>query len=150
MILRISSKSRSLFTSTASITNDMSLMMILGNKYSKFISFIINSLFANSNVNFKYTILPVTWYNESQYITDTLKMATSGYSFLLPSIAAGLSQKDLMNIKNLENTVLQLKDILIPLDSSYTQSTGEVGRPRLSVDEKSPKTLQNEESLDKN
>jgi hypothetical protein len=98
----------------------MSLMMILGNKYSKFISFIINSLFANSNVNFKYTILPVTWYNESQYITDTLKMATSGYSFLLPSIAAGLSQKDLMNIKNLENTVLQLKDILIPLDSSYT------------------------------
>lgn len=133
-----------------SITNDMSLMMILGNKYSKFISFIINSLFANSNVNFKYTILPVTWYNESQYITDTLKMATSGYSFLLPSIAAGLSQKDLMNIKNLENTVLQLKDILIPLDSSYTQSTGEVGRPKLSVEEKSPKTLQNEESLDKN
>ena len=135
---------------STSITNDMSLMMILGNKYSKFISFIINTLFANSNVNFKYTILPVSWYNESQYITDTLKMATSGYSFLLPSIAAGLSQKDLMNIKNLENTVLQLKNILIPLDSSYTQSTGEVGRPKLSVEEKSPKTLQNEESLDRN
>ena len=135
---------------STSITNDMSLMMILGNKYGKFISYIINNLFANSNVNFKYTILPVSWYNASDYITDTLKMASSGYSFLLPSIAAGLSQKDLMNVKNLENTVLQLKDILIPLDSSYTQSSGEVGRPALSVDEKSPKTLQNEESLDKN
>ena len=39
---------------STSITNDMSLMMILGNKYSKFISYIINSLFANSNINFKY------------------------------------------------------------------------------------------------
>lgn len=134
---------------STSITNDMSLMMILGNKYSKFLSFILNSLFANTNVNFKYTILPVSWYNEKDYITSTLKMASSGYSFLLPAIAAGLSQKDLMNIKTLENTVLDLKNKLIPLDSSYTQSTGEVGRPRLSVDEKAPKTLQNEESLDK-
>ena len=135
---------------STSITNDMSLMMILGNKYSKFISYIINSLFANSNINFKYIILPVTWYNMSDYITDTLKMASSGYSFLLPSIAAGLNQKDLMNIKNLENAVLGLKEILIPLGSSYTQSNGEAGRPALSVDKKSPKTLQNEESLDKN
>lgn len=134
---------------STSITNDMSLMMILGNKYSKFISYIINSLFANSNVNFKYTLLPVSWYNMFDYITNTLKMASSGYSFLLPTIAAGLSQKDLMNVKTLENEVLKLGDLLIPLESSYTQSGNEVGRPKLSVDQKSPKTLQNEESLDK-
>lgn len=134
---------------STSITNDMSLMMILGNKYSKFISYIINSLFANSNVNFKYTVLPVSWYNMFDYITNTLKMASSGYSFLLPTIAAGLSQKDLMNVKTLENEVLKLGDLLIPLESSYTQSGNEVGRPKLSVDQKSPKTLQNEESLDK-
>ena len=97
----------------------MSLMMILGNKYSRFISYIINSLFANSNVNFKYTILPVTWYNMFDYVTNTLKMATSGYSFLLPTIAAGLSQKDLMNVKNLETEVLKLHELLIPLESSY-------------------------------
>ena len=133
---------------STSITNDMSLMMILGNKYSKFISYIINSLFANSNVNFKYTVLPVSWYNMFDYITNTLKMASSGYSFLLPTIAAGLSQKDLMNVKTLENEVLKLGELLIPLESSYTQS-GDVGRPKLSVDQKSPKTLQNEESLDK-
>lgn len=133
-----------------SITNDMSLMMILANKFSHFVTYIINFLFANTNINFKYSILPITWYNVSQYITDTLKLAQSGYSFLLPSIAAGISQKDLVNLKKLENDVLNLEDLLIPLSSSYTQSssTGEVGRPKLAEEDKSPKTIQNEESLD--
>ena len=77
-------------------------------------------------------------------------MATNGYSYLLPALAAGLSQKDLVNVKKLENTLLDLRNQLIPLQTSYTESgAGEVGRPKLSVDEKSPKTLQNEESLDK-
>lgn len=134
---------------STSITNDMSMMMILGNKYGKFLSYIINSLFANTNINFKYTILPISWYNEKDYITNTLKMAASGYSFLLPSLAAGLSQKDLVNVKKLENTLLDLKNLLIPLDSSYTQTGNPVGRPKLSEEEKSPKTIQNEESLDK-
>ena len=131
---------------STSITNDMSLMMILANKYSRFLTFIINFLFANANINFKYEILPVSWYNVSDYIKDTLKLAQSGYSFLLPAVAIGISQRDLINLKNLENDTLKLQDILIPLESSYTQS-GEVGRPPLSTEEKSPKTLQNEESL---
>ena len=122
-------------------------MMILANKYSHFLSYIINSLFANSNINFKYTVLPISWYNVTQYITDTLKLAQSGYSILLPAIAADLSQKDLINIKELENEALKLTEILKPLSSSYTQS-GEVGRPKLPLDEKSPKTIQNEESID--
>ena len=133
---------------STSITNDMSLMMVLANKYSRFLTFILNFLFANANVTFKYEILPVSWYNVSDYIKDTLKLAQSGYSFLLPAIAAGLSQRDLVNLKSLENDALKLEEILIPLASSYTQSgTGEVGRPKLSTEEKSPKTLQNEESL---
>lgn len=132
---------------STSITNDMAMMMVLANKYSRFLTFIINFLFANANITFKYEILPVSWYNVSDYIKDTLKLAQSGYSFLLPAIAAGLTQKDLMNIKKLENDVLKLPELLIPLASSYTQDTGEVGRPKLSTEEKSPKTLQNEESL---
>ena len=133
-----------------SLTNDMALMMVLADKYSHFVTFIINFLFANSNINFKYTILPVSWYNVTQYITDTFKLAQSGYSFLLPAIAAGTSQKDLMNLKTLENKVLDLASVLLPLQSAYTQSSGEVGRPRLPAEEKSPKTIQNEESLDNN
>jgi len=129
---------------STSITNDMSLMMILAHKYSRFLTFIINFLFSNTNVSFKYEILPVSWYNVSEYIKDTLKLAQSGYSFLLPAIAAGVSQRDLINLKNLENDALKLEEILIPLASSYTQSgngEGEVGRPSLPVEEKSPKTL---------
>ena len=133
-----------------SITNDMALMMILANKYSRFTTFILNYLFANSNINFKYEILPVSWYNVTQYITDTFKLAQSGYSFLLPAIAAGLSQKDIINVKKLENTGLDMSKLLIPLESAYTQSANPVGRPSLPLEEKSQKTIQNEESLDNN
>ena len=132
-----------------SITNDMALMMILAFKYSKFLTFILNSLYANSNISFKYEILPVSWYNVTQVITDSLKMAQYGYSYIIPAVALGLSQKDLVNIKNLENDVLDLSSILIPLQSSHTESLNPVGRPKKALDDKSPKTLQNEESLDK-
>lgn len=131
-----------------SIKNDMALMMVLARKYARFISFIVNNLYANTSISFRYDILPVTWYNDSEYIADTLKLAQSGYSFLLPCIAAGLSQKDLVNLKHLENDALGLTELLIPLASSYTQSSNEVGAPEKKLEEKAPKTLQNEESLD--
>lgn len=130
-----------------SIRNDMALMMVLGTKYSRFISYIINTLFANSNITFKYSILPITYYNQSDYIKDTFKLAQSGYSFLLPALACGLSQRELSNIKDLENDLLELHDKLLPLSSAYTQS-GEVGRPRLANEDKALKTIQNEQSLD--
>lgn len=75
-------------------------------------------------------------------------MANSGYSFLMPAIAMGISQKDLLNIKDVENEMLELGDKLIPLSTSYTQS-GKVGAPKKDNSEKSEKTEQNQESLDK-
>lgn len=133
-----------------SIRNDIALMMILGNKYSRFLTFIINTLFANSNITFKYTLLPISYYDVSDYITDSFKLAQSGYSFLLPSLALGITQKDLLNLKNLENDALDLLTKLVPLSSAYTQGTGQVGRPELPADQKSQKTIQNEQSLDNN
>lgn len=134
-----------------SIKNDTALMMVLGNKYSTFITNLVNKLYSNTNVNFKYTIFPITYYNESTYITDTFKLAQSGYSFIMPALALGMSQRDLSNIKDLENNLLELGDKLKPLNSAYTQSSNsnEVGAPQKKAEEKSPKTLQNEESLDK-
>lgn len=133
-----------------SIKNDIALMMILGNKYSRFLTFIVNTLFANSNITFKYTLLPISYYDVSDYITDSFKLAQSGYSFLLPSLALGITQKDLLNLKNLENDALDLLTKLVPLSSAYTQGTGQVGRPELPADQKSQKTIQNEQSLDNN
>ena len=40
----------------------------------------------------------------------------------MPAVALGLSQKDLGNLKDLENTVLMLGEKLIPPTTSYTQS----------------------------
>ena len=80
-----------------------------------------------------------------------MKLAQSGYSFLLPSIAIGIDQRELLGIKELENDVLELRDKLIPLASSYTESasTGEPGRPTKTTEQKSPSTIVKEESIDK-
>jgi hypothetical protein len=60
---------------------------------------------------------------------------------LIPSLALGITQKDLVNLKDLENKSLKLLEKLIPLSSAYTQGSGEVGRPALSNEEKSDKTI---------
>jgi hypothetical protein len=83
-------------------------MMVLGNKYSNFISFLLNDKYGNSSISFKYSILDITYYNESTYISDALKLAQNGYSYILPALAMGISQRDLINIKEIENNVYKL------------------------------------------
>ena len=131
-----------------SINNDMALMMTFARKLDRLMTFIINDKFGNSNITFKYTILPITFYNEQKYCDTALKMANSGYSFILPALAMGISQKELGNIKDLENDVLGLKEKLIPLSTAYTESGNSPGRPELPAQEKSAKTIANEKSLD--
>ncbi len=131
-----------------SINNDMALMMTFARKLDRLMTFIINNKFGNSNISFKYTILPITFYNERKYGEEALKMANSGYSFILPALAMDLSQRELGNIKDLENDVLDLKNKLIPLSTSYTESGNSPGRPELNPEEKSEKTIANEKSLD--
>ena len=131
------------------IINDISLMMILANKYSRFVTRVINSLFGNSNISFKYTILPVSLYNQTDFVTDSFKLAQSGYSYLLPAVAMGLSQREIINVKDLENDVLKLQEKFIPLSSAYTQSNGEVGAPEKKLEDKSEKTIKNEDAIDR-
>ncbi len=133
-----------------SIKKDICVMMILANKYARFFTYIINSLFANSNVSFKYLILPVSIYNQSEYITEIYKLAQGGYSFLHVAAAAGINQLELTSLKSLENDVLKLQEVLVPLSSSYTESpaSGEVGRPKKPLEEKAAKTIQNEDAID--
>lgn len=158
-----------------SLNNDLALMMYLANKFSRFITNSLNDAFANSNISFKYTILPITYYNATDFADATFKLVGSGYSALMPALAYGLSQKDLVNLKDLENDVLKLGDKLKPLQTSYTQTGSdskeedgdseneeetskkkpintdidEGGRPKKKEDEKADKTHKNEESLDK-
>lgn len=137
-------------TLESSLKNDLALVMNIADKFSVFITNTINNLFANSNISFKYTILPITYYNQEKYIEMVFKLANSGYSILLPSIAAGIGQNDIQGIKTLENDILKLNELLIPLSSAYTQSSNNdgAGRPKLDDEEKSDKTIANEKSLD--
>ena len=157
----------------ASLRNDLAFMMILGNKFATYITNLLNRKFSNSNVTFKYTILPITYHNYDKFADTSFKLVGSGYSFLMPALAVGLSQKDLGNLKDLENHLLKLGEKLIPPSTSYTQNgdgssngedsdekgkTGEPvktdidqgGRPSKEEGEKADTTLEKEKSLDKN
>lgn len=136
-------------TLDASIKNDIALMMYLANKFSRFITNSINRIYGNTNITFKYQILPVSIHNMDKFVDQSFKLSGSGYSYLLPAVALGLSQRDIVNLKELENDVLKLGEKLIPLSSSYTQSSdNSTGRPKLDDSEKAEKTIKNEESLD--
>ena len=139
-------------TTETSIKFDIAIMMYLANKFSNFITNLINQKFANSNINFKYTILPISYQNEAKYVDSAYKLAGSGYSLIVPAIAQGFTQKDLINLKDLENDALKLVDKLIPPRTSFNSgSAGEEvgGRPTKEVDEKKEQTLRNEESIEK-
>ena len=60
-------------------------------------------------------ILPISYYDTSDYIKDTFKLAQSGYSYLIPSLAIGITQKDLVNLKDLENKSLKMLEKLIKM-----------------------------------
>lgn len=135
-----------------SIKNDIGFMSLLTNRYELFVENLINRLVGGTAVYFKYMILPVTRFNDDKYIETTFKLASSGYSYLLPAIASGVSQGDLICLKDLENELLKLGEKLIPLQSAFTHSAAdakEAGAPEKEEDEKSEKTKQNEEALDK-
>lgn len=140
-------------TLETSIKFDTAIMMYLANKYARFITNVINDNFANTNINFKYTILPITYFNEAKYIDSGYKLATAGYSLLVPALAQGFTQRDLVNIKDLENEVLGLTSKLIAPATSFTgggaATDTEGGRPQLEVEERSDKTLENQASIEK-
>lgn len=150
-----------LFSSTSnlaleySLKNDMALMLILAKKYSLFVTNVVNSLYSNSNISFKYTILPITHYNDEKFLDMSFKLASSGYSLLLPALSLGVSQRDIVNIKDLENDLLKLTTRLQPPQSAYTQSgkqsteEGKGGAPEKDPTEKSEKTEKNKEALEK-
>ena len=143
-----------------SIQNDMALMMYLAGSYSIWLSYVLNQHFGDNKINFTAKILPVSYYNNDEYISKTLDMAQYGYSFLVPSVALGLNQSEITDIKRLEIELLKLDVELIPLQSSHTQSdggssnkdeesaTGEKPNNEKDQDKKSDRTLENEQSKD--
>ena len=127
--------------------------------------------------NFKFYMLETTQYNYKEMAKLYKEQAQMGYSKMLPQVALGHSQSFILNTAHFENNVLQLSKIMIPLLLSSTMSgedlqnlgnsnkekqantqskteekivtteTKEVGRPAKSDEEKSDKTIANQESM---
>lgn len=106
----------------ASLKNDLAIMMILGRKYSKFFTYVINTKLSTKKVNFSFTILPISHYNAEDYSTRSKDLGAFGYSFLTPVLPMGINQTNLLDLKNLEIDLLKLDKALVPYQSAYTQS----------------------------
>lgn len=120
--------SKELFSATTdaglqfSLNNDLSMMMILGRGFAHFFTALLNNKFGNRKISFKLLILPVSFYNVEEYVSKAKDLAAFGYSFLTPLTATGIDQTNLSDLKALENDVLDLIEVLKPLQSAYTQS----------------------------
>ena len=133
----------------ASTRRDLAFCMVFANKFAAVITKVINKVFGNSSLSFTYIFLPISYQNQYDYIDKSLSLANGGYSLFAPSIAMGIDQKDLVELKQLENT-LGLTELLKPLNSAFQQSQGsnddntdERGAPELPLDQKSDKTITN-------
>lgn len=137
-----------------SINNDISLMMTFANSFANLYQRILNRKFGNKKLEFSFQILPISEYNKSEYLNDVYKTASNGYSLSLPYIVNGISQRDFEHLKNLENNLLNLPDILIPFKSSFNSGDKEEGvgsdkdksiggAPEKELEDKSPKTIKN-------
>ena len=137
----------------SSIQKDTAIMMVLANMFATWVSKVINDLYGNSRISFKYTIFPITEHNRSDFIDESFKLASSGFSFLLPALSLGLTQKDIVNLKTLESNVMGLNDLLQPLQSSYTQSANsddKGGAPTKEAVDKAPSTIETQKAKENN
>ena len=146
-----------------SIQNDIALMMFLANNFSIWLKNVINSKFADNHITFGVEILPVGQYNVKDYQSQALNAAQYGYSFMIPSLAMGLEQNQLLDLKTVETKLLKMEEVLKPLQSSHTASgkDGQSSSSKLTEaeqekkekegnekpeEERSEKTIKNRES----
>ena len=108
---------------------------------------------------FKFYMLTTTQYNYKELAKLYKEQAQVGYSKMLAQIALGHSQSSILNAAHFENEVLHLSELMLPPMQSSTMNAeslqalgnnntgnGKTGRPKKDDDQKSEKTILNEES----
>lgn len=151
-----------------SVANDEASMYNLLLQFEGFMNDLLDISY-NKNpkkLRLKVSMLTTTIYNYKDMAKLYKEQATLGYSKLLPQIALGQSQSSILATAYFENEVLKLADLMIPLQSSNTQSgkaedtskkessnvqkaetESKGGRPEKEDSQKSEKTIQNKESM---
>lgn len=173
--------SRNLFNSesnlalTNSILDDEASIRWLPLQFQAFFNKIIEKFNTKpKSYHFKFRMLETTIYNYKELSKMYKEQTQLGYSKMLPQIALGHTQSEILATANFENNILHLTEIMIPPLMSSTMSsqdilgtrnqstqkqnqnnieagknseTKEVGRPQKSDNEKSDKTIANKESM---
>ena len=146
-----------------SILNDEASMYNLLLQFESFLNDLIDRFNTKpKKFYFRVQLLTTTIYNYKEMAKLYKEQTQLGYSKMLPQIALGQSQSSILANAYFENEVLDLVHVFIPpLMSSTmnadvlntTKKTGgnddsnpEGGRPKKADDEKSEKTIKNEES----
>lgn len=109
---------------------------------------------------FRFYMLETTQYNYKELSKMYKEQVQIGFSKILPQVALGHSQSSILHAAYFEKEILNLTELMIPPLMSSTMSSqdvlgtrsgnassGEVGRPEKSNDEKSEKTIANKESM---
>ena len=148
-----------------SIANDEATLSDLIYQFEEFAERLLAPFNKNSKKLFySFHILPTTIYNYKDLAKMYKDQTNIGFSKLLPQVAMGHSQADIISTAIFENGMMKLNDLFTPPQMSSTTSgtkapssskgsssinkdsdnTG--GRPELPDSEKSEKTIQNLES----
>ncbi len=105
---------------------DQSNVWVWMNRLESWLNFYIRENIAKGYI---FEFLRITWFNEDDYIQKYKDVATLGGPALdYLSVVEGSPYKAINKIR-FENAI-GIKDIMIPLQSSYNSSSNSVGRPR--------------------
>ncbi len=134
-----------------SILNDESIAMQLILQYQDWLNYVLHNKFIQNNTEYTFDIwFPrLTQHNRADMARLYKEQAALGYSKILPALALGQSQSNLISTLLFENEFLNLGSIMEPVKMASTQSgkaSSDAGRPQKSDDQKSDKTLANEAS----
>lgn len=125
-------------------------------KFVLFYNLAINNLYNFKPFQAKIAILPITVYNSKDRLIEYRESASLGVGKIDLVIASGVKQSEIQDMATLEE-YLELDKILIPLQSSYTQSGKQEEQSKGTDDKadkgtkpkkatKEPKPAENDES----
>jgi hypothetical protein len=136
-----------------SVANDESIMMSLILQYQEWLNKQLEIRFnpVDGKYRFSCWFPRITQHNRNEVAKLYKEQASLGYSKVLPALALGQSQANLMATLLFENDILNLGDKMEPVKMASTMSSKDkssdgAGRPELPDDQKSDKTLANEAS----
>ena len=140
-----------------SILNDQATLLNLIQQFEVFLNILLMPFNTNKKWFYRAQILPTTIYNYKDLAKQYKEHTQLGYSKMLPQIALGQAQSAVLSTAYFENDILDLVNVFIPplmsstmnadvLNRNKTTDSDGAGRPEKADDEKSPKTIQNEQS----